>query len=329
MQKVLKTSNSILNLTGWIKLLLCVIAMVVSMILFIGNIQNAMASSLKQDILIEGENITVGDIFNDVYSHKNYVLGPAPEPGEEMVLGAHTLTRIARAFNIAWTPEYAGEQVVLRRSSNIIGQKDATRELVKVLKDAGALGEFEIELDSRNFYVTLPEDAPKTFRIENVHLDKTSKRFTASLIAPAHGLSLNERTVTGSYYNTIKVPVVTKRLRNGDVISKYDIDYIVMKEDDLQPDVITHEQDLIGYTPRRAVLVGTPLKEQELVAPRLINRGERVTINLKSGPISLTAAGKALEVGAKGDLIRVVNLTSNRTIEARVTAAREVVVDTQ
>jgi len=38
--------------------------------------------------------------------------------------------------------------------------------------------------------------------------------------------------------------------------------------------------------------------------------------------------GKGLEHGSKGDLVRVVNNSSNRTIEALVTGEREVTVQT-
>lgn len=329
MEKILKTSFSSISLIGWIKFVFWLCAMVVSLVLYIGSIQSAMASSLKQNILIEGENITVGDIFENAHLHSNYVLGPAPAPGEEMTLGASTLTRIARAFDIAWSPEHTHQSVTLRRSSHVIGQMDATRELVKSLKNAGAVGNFDVVLDTPNFYIPIPQDAPKTFKIEHVELDKSNKRFTASLIAPAEGLVLNRRNVSGRYYNITQIPVVSRRLRRGDIISKRDLDFITLKETDVQPDVLTNIEDVVGLTPRRAILAGVPMKDQDLILPRLIKRGDRVTIHLDNGPIKLTAMGKALETGAKNDLIRVVNLMSNRTIEATVTAEREVHVYTQ
>jgi flagella basal body P-ring formation protein FlgA len=50
----------------------------------------------------------------------------------------------------------------------------------------------------------------------------------------------------------------------------------------------------------------------------LVARNSTVTIVLQTGYLRLTAQGKAIEDGAKGDTIRVTNLQSKKTIEAVV-----------
>ena len=86
---------------------------------------------------------------------------------------------------------------------------------------------------------------------------------------------------------------------------------------------------MIGMTPRRFILAGRPLRSGDMVAPKIVSRGDLVTVLLNQGPLSLTAKGKALENGAKGDVIRVVNVSSNVTIEALVTGVNEVRVDSR
>lgn len=310
-----------------LKVLICMVIMVASMMLFMSNITSAAASNLKTDIMIEGEDITVGDIFNDVEVNASYVLGPAPAPGEKMVLKPSTLVRIAKAFNIAWTPSHQGQTATIRRSANIIGMKDTTREIVKSLKDEMNMGDFDIELDTSKFYISLPEDTPRTMRIENLNIDSARKRFSATLVAPALGLALAKKEVSGSYFHVTNVPVLRERLRHGDVISKHDIDYIQMRDETIAPHVLTNTDHVIGFTPRRAILAGTPMQVNELVAPKMIDRGDQVTIVYSKGPIRLSAQGRALQAGAKNEIIRVTNMTSNRTIEALVTAEREVRVE--
>ena len=46
------------------------------------------------------------------------------------------------------------------------------------------------------------------------------------------------------------------------------------------------------------------------------------------GPLKLTAEGKALQNGAEGDTIRVVNTASNKTLQALITNTNEVVIKT-
>ena len=47
-------------------------------------------------------------------------------------------------------------------------------------------------------------------------------------------------------------------------------------------------------------------------------------IVLQAPGMTLTAQGKALEDGGRGEMIRVVNIQSNRTIDATVQAAGQV-----
>jgi flagella basal body P-ring formation protein FlgA len=54
----------------------------------------------------------------------------------------------------------------------------------------------------------------------------------------------------------------------------------------------------------------------------MVKRGDLVTMELNSGPIRVTAIAKAMENGTKGDIIRLVNMDSNRTLEAEVTGQR-------
>ena len=79
-----------------------------------------------------------------------------------------------------------------------------------------------------------------------------------------------------------------------------------------------------GLTPRRMIAAGKPVKANDVQAPRIVARGEAVTLIYKAGALNLTARGKALEFGAKGDVIRVVNTQSNRSIDAIVTGDQEV-----
>lgn len=77
----------------------------------------AHAAVLNQNIVLKTDVLTVGDIFTAAGEHKDHVLGPAPKPGDMMVLDAKTLHRIARTFAVDWKPARGTETVVVRRSS--------------------------------------------------------------------------------------------------------------------------------------------------------------------------------------------------------------------
>lgn len=63
----------------------------------------------------------------------------------------------------------------------------------------------------------------------------------------------------------------------------------------------------------------------KLQKPQLVDRGEPVTITYRQGVLLLTAKGKAMQSGAKGDIVRVTNVNSSKTIDATVIGSNQVV----
>ena len=124
----------------------------------------------------------------------------------------------------------------------------------------------------------------------------------------------------------IQIPVIRSALRNGDIIGETDIDWIVIPEKKIQRDLVMKSDTLVGMTPRRSLLAGKPVLEGDLERPQIVTRGEIVTVIYKDGPMRLSAKGKALQNGAKGDAIRISNVNSNRTLQGFVTNTKEVTV---
>ena len=67
----------------------------------------------------------------------------------------------------------------------------------------------------------------------------------------------------------------------------------------------------MGQQVRRMLPEGRPVMVQSVMAPLVIDQGERVRIRFDDGAIVLTAPGRALNDAASGDTVRVVNLVSN------------------
>ncbi len=55
-------------------------------------------------------------------------------------------------------------------------------------------------------------------------------------------------------------------------------------------------------------------------APKLVRRGQPVTLAVRSGTLTITAQGRALADGREGDFVRVVT-SANRTVEGIVEAS--------
>lgn len=71
-----------------------------------------------------------------------------------------------------------------------------------------------------------------------------------------------------------------------------------------------------GREAARPLRAGNPVRTTDLITPRIIRRGQAVTILLSSGALNIQAPGRALTDAAVGEPVRVLNLSSNRTLEA-------------
>jgi flagella basal body P-ring formation protein FlgA len=75
---------------------------------------------------------------------------------------------------------------------------------------------------------------------------------------------------------------------------------------------------VIGQEARRALRPGQPLRLTDIQPARVIRRGETVTLHYATGGLQLTVQARALADAGFGERVRVVNILSNRTLEATV-----------
>lgn len=80
-------------------------------------------------------------------------------------------------------------------------------------------------------------------------------------------------------------------------------------------------QALEGYVLRRTLPPGAVLTPYDAEPPRLVRRGQTVTVIGRSGGIEVRAAGTALSDASHGERVRVRNDRSQRIVEGTVTAA--------
>ncbi len=285
------------------------------------------AVSIKHNSLIENDVITLGDVFNGVNDEKaKKVLGPAPRPGHDMTLSPRTLLRIAIAMDLPWRPTSNADQVTLSSASTLISTDMIEQTLIAALQDKGLSGNYQLLLTAGNQDIVLPKNEQDTIEIEEIAFDTEKNRFDATIVAPSKENPIKRERVSGVIQYMAELPVLNTTIRNGQKISSADIDFISVRVDTLNAGYILDTDALIGMTPRRILAAGKPIRDNDIQAPQLIKRGDIVTMTFNSGTLALTAQGKAMENGARGDTIRVVNASSNKTLQATIVDAKEVSV---
>jgi len=283
------------------------------------------AAQLKTESVVEGDYVRLGHLFDGV-ENADYVLGAAPAPGQDMIINARALERIANAMNISWTPATMTEQVILRRDATVLGEMEILQAIEEALKSDGVSESFSITLTDSLSPIILPSDTPATVEVGTLSFDPSRDVFTVRLGAPSFEKAVKTFTLSGRIERTISVPVLKNSLKSGDIIGTMDLDWIDLPRKNITPDIVLNEHDLINKTPRRFMASGKPVSMNDLQSPKMVDRGDMITLVFENGPMVLTTKGKSLQAGAMGDVVRVSNMDSNKNLQGVVTAHREVTI---
>jgi flagella basal body P-ring formation protein FlgA len=115
--------------------------------------------------------------------------------------------------------------------------------------------------------------------------------------------------------------VVTGRpLSRGEVLGLQDVELVGHDLARLHSGYYGAPDEVAGMVMKRSVKAGMVLTPALLKPQLLIKRGEKVTILADTGAVQVRMEGKALMDGARGQVIRVRNLSSKREVEAAVVA---------
>lgn len=288
-----------------------------------------MSAQPKAKSAVAGNVVTVGDVFSGVRDKgfADYVLAPAPQNGKLLTLNAFDLKRISEAFNLGWRPDTGREQVVIRRATQEIGPVEIEAALrTRAAADMPG-AKFDLQIDSRTANLQIPQNVETTLVVDGLRTDLARGTFNAFLSAVnSAGDPVVKTEVTGRMQVLLSVPVLKTALQQGDVITADDISWMDLRAADVSANTVVDAQKLVGQTPRRGIAALKPLSVGDIQSPVIVKKGDLVMLTLQSGLIHLTLQGKALESGAAGEMVRVINTASNQTVEGVITGAQAVTV---
>ncbi len=128
--------------------------------------------------------------------------------------------------------------------------------------------------------------------------------------------------ITGRLRELRRVPVPALRLAAGTRLTPALLEEAWLPVAALGPGIALDADQLIGFETRRALAPGRPIRLVDLRTPRLVRRGELVTVVYRRPGLELALAARALEDGDLGRLVRFTNPESGATFRARVTGRR-------
>lgn len=285
----------------------------------------AHAQTLRSDlVVVEGDLVRLSDLFDGVNSDRAVLRAPAP--GRRVAVEIAQLMEIARVNNLAWRPQTRFDRVLVERMGRTLESADIVPVLRQALLAEGMRASDEIDFGGRAPSVSLPIEAPADLEVRQLQFDRANGRFTATLIAGGSHVGAQRLTLQGRVMTTARLPVLRRAIGAGETIRSADVEMVQVREDATRRDVIASADKLIGQVARQRLREREPVRETDVRAATLVARNANVTVLLQMGSLSLSVQGRAVEEGARGDTIRVLNTTSNRQIEGVVVGPDTVAV---
>lgn len=267
---------------------------------------------LKERLVASGPAITLGDLFENAGDAAGTAVARSPQPGERVSIDPLHVQALAAEAGLSWANAGGVLRVTVERAARIVPASDVEAMIEEMLfVETGR--PHQVSLSSHVAELAAPVGsfgAPEVLRFEH---DARSGLFRADIAAWPGG---EAETISGRAEAVSDLPVLARPVARGEIITAADLDWIQLPESRVRAEHVSSEAAVVGMAARRALRPGAPLREFDIEAPTVVSRGEIVSLVFQSGALTLAARARAMEDGAEGDLIRFVNLQSNRTVEA-------------
>jgi flagella basal body P-ring formation protein FlgA len=283
--------------------------------------------TLRDRIMVDDEVVRLSDLFQETLSDGDLAVAQAPKAGQTLTLDARFLQQVARAYRLDWKPSSKYQKVTIGRMSQRVTApmvRDAIA--IAVQERIGSSSDLDIALDGGDLELDLPTDVENSVAVSAINFDPNSNRFAAILVAPADGPPVIQRNVFGTVYEMAQIPVPKRLISAGDIISADDLEWQPVHLTRLSGNSLTDAEQLVGRMAKRPLKAGQILRQSDVAVSPVIHKNDLIRLVVRTGQMTLSVQGKAMQDAALGQTIRVMNVNSNRQLSGTVVDAGTVAV---
>jgi flagella basal body P-ring formation protein FlgA len=283
--------------------------------------------TLRDRIMVDSDVVHLGDLFQETLSDGDVAVAQAPKAGQTLTLDSRFLQQVARAYRLDWKPSSKYQKVTIGRMSQRVTAPMVREAIaIAVQERIGSSSDLDIALDGGDLELDLPTDVENSVAVSAINFDASSNRFAAILVAPADGPPVIQRNVFGTVYEMAQIPVPKRLISAGDIISADDLEWQAVHLTRLSGNSLTDAEQLVGRMAKRPLKAGQILRQSDVAVSPVIRKNDLIRLVVKTGQMTLSVQGKALQDAALGQSVRVVNVNSNRQLSGTVIDAGTVAI---
>jgi flagella basal body P-ring formation protein FlgA len=285
------------------------------------------APVLKADIVVTSDVVTVGDMFDQagIFAEQPLFRAPAAGTAGLVDIGA-VRTATALVGLTAFNDEGLLKVRVVRSGTTV----DAPMLTKLIEADLRARGMVENGVTvNTTFESALPAvtaaSVASPVQLMTMRYLPSSGSFSARFVIAGLAAPLD---VSGRIDLMLAAPHLISSLQAGAILTPQDIEMRPESVAIAQAAGAASVDQLVGKQLQRQSHAGMLLHLSDVAEPNLVARNDAVIVYLRSGAMTLSVKGQALNTASKGQPVAVLNLTSKKVLHGTALAAGAVEIST-
>ena len=285
---------------------------------------------LKRSAVVQGELVRIGDLIENAGAASDVAIFRAPDLGITGSVATAKVLEAVRPYRL-FAVETAGiTEIEVTRASRVIGGKEIESRIARAFAGQYGLGDAKrltINLEREAHPIFVDPNNTADLEVTRSSFDPRSGRFDISFELPGTiATGRGPLRFTGTLFEGVEAAVLTRQLGRGEIVKAADVTIERRPKSELANDAIARLDQTIGFAARQALRAGQLLRRGDLLKADVVQRNDAVTLVYEVPGIVLTVRGKAVEAGAEGDVIGVLNVQTKRTVQGTVAGPGRVVV---
>jgi flagellar basal body P-ring formation protein FlgA len=286
--------------------------------------------TLRRAVTVTSDVVRIGDLVDNAGPAANIPIFRSPDVGTTGTVATYQIIEALRSHDLTEVNTDGIREVEVARAGRVILVKDIQARIVRAFLSQNRFA------DPTNFVISFDRDVQPIYvepsvtsdlQVSRGYFDPHTGRFDIAFELPDSIAAKHANLrYTGSLIETAETAILTRPLARGEVVKAADVAIERKPKADLKGDAVGSLEQVVGLEARTALAAGALLRQADLIKPERVKRDENVTLVYQVPGILLTSRGKAMEPGADGDVISVLNVQSNRTVQGKVTGPGRVTI---
>ncbi len=202
-------------------------------------------------------------------------------------------------------------------------------EVAREFVEKGYGEDVELEIFGGKTSFELTEAKNIKIMITDLDIDEDQNKFEAKAEIFADGTKVDETGLLGRFFVSEEIYVPVMSIAKGEIIKEETLQKIKVRSNRLRDDVLKNKEDLLGKQVVRTIAANKPVSRKDVREEIIVKKGQSVVVVYKYKGLEIVSKMEALEDGARGQTIKLMNMKSEKTLKGKVLNANMIEVVTE